>query len=332
MEHASDMPKHTLFATWVFVVLLFTSNLSNISGENSVSVPIFEVEVIAEYPHDNTSWTQGLLIYNGSLYESKGHYGESSLREIGLEDGVVSRELKINETYFSEGIAVVDDKLIMLTWREGFAFVIDLNTFDVVSNYSYQGEGWGLCYDGSKLIMSDGSNKLYFRDPNTFELIGSVNVTLDGEIYGGKLNELECVNDVVYANLWYEDEIIVVDTKNGNINSIVRVNGLDYQENATTHEILNGIAYDDDNSSFLITGKNWPNIYRVNFVELEVENAEANLTDIINNNVIVIGEKSNLIPILVTSLLVIFWVVDIIIRHKVKGDDVKPTLKEEQYD
>ena len=319
MEHASDMPKHTMPVVWVFVLLIITSNGAAISVENNGSVPIFEVEIIAQYPHDNTSWTQGLLIHNGSLYESKGHYGESSLRELDLETGLTLRELQFNETYFAEGIAVVEDKLIMLTWRENVAFVIDLETFEVISNHSYQGEGWGLCYDGSNLIMSDGSSKLYFRDPISFELLGSINVTLNGDIYDGKINELECINNQVYANLWYKDEIITIDTLSGNITSIVQVTGLDYQSNSTMHEILNGIAYDSNNSSFLITGKNWPTIYRVDFVESKSDEVKTN-----TRAIKISEEPSNIIPILVISILSLVWAFDMASRHKVKGDDDKP--------
>ena len=322
MEHASDMPRQTTHVVWVFVLLIITSNGAAISVENNASVPIFEVEIIAQYPHDNTSWTQGLLIHNGSLYESKGHYGESSLRQLDLETGLTLRELQLNETYFAEGIAVVEGKLIMLTWRENIAFVIDLETFEVISNYSYQGEGWGLCYDGSNLIMSDGSSKLHFRDPTSFELLSSVNVTLNGEIYDGKINELECTNNQVYANLWYKDEIILIDPLSGKINSIVKVTGLDYQLNSTMHEILNGIAYDSTNSSFLITGKNWPTIYRVDFVESKSDEKKTN-----NSVTLIYEEPSSIIPILVVSLLSIVWAFDMASRHKVKRDDDKPKFE-----
>ena len=303
----------------IFVILFMGLGTPPIYGEKSHSVPVFEVEVIDEYNHDNESWTQGLLMYNDSLYESKGQYGNSSLRKLDLESGNVLNELKFNDTYFAEGIALVDDRIILLTWREGTAFVINIDTFEVISNFSYQGEGWGLCYDGVKLVMSDGSNKLYFREPNTFELIGTINITLEGVSYSGMLNELECVNGNIYANVWYENEIVVIDSMNGDIKSIINVGGLSYQENSTFHEILNGIAFDENNSNFIITGKNWPVAYRVNFVETE-------LTETIDPIIENFDEPSIIIPLLVTLFILIVWAFDLRIRHKVKDDAVKPSV------
>ncbi len=319
MEHASYMPKRTLSLVCGLILLLMAIEASIVYAEKSSSVPVFEVDAVDEIYHSNDSWTQGFAIYNGSLFESTGNYGNSSLKELDMETGEELRKLTLNNSYFAEGIAIVNDKLILLTWRENIAFVVDLNTFEIISNYSYQGEGWGICYDGTHLVMSDGSNELYFRDPSTFEINNTLNVTISGENFDGSINELECVNNTIYANVWYKNEIISIDSGSGNITSIIEVNGLDSQNKTTYHEILNGIAYDENSNTFLITGKNWPSIYRVKFVEthdLEINEGEIVLDDVV--------EPSMMMPTLVILFAVIVWALDIKLRRKVKEEVDKP--------
>ena len=157
------------------------------------------------------------LVYaDGKFYESTGLNGRSSLREVDIKSGDVIRSLPLDETYFAEGLAKVDNKLIQITWQNGEAFVYDLETFSKEKTFSYEGEGWGLCYDGKDLYMSDGSSTLFKRNAATFEVISQVQVKLNGQAID-QLNELECVDDFVYANVWQTDRILKVDKSSGQV-------------------------------------------------------------------------------------------------------------------
>jgi glutamine cyclotransferase len=231
-------------------------------------VTVYVPEVIATYPHDPGAYTQGLLWYDGSLYESTGKYGESTLREVDPQTGEVKRSIDIPEEYFGEGLALVDDMLIQLTWKTGVAFIYDRATFEKTGTFTYSGEGWGLCSDGRYLYMSDGSSFLQIRDPQTFDLIFNGLVTLQGRVVE-KLNELECVGDYVYANVYETDYIVQIDKTNGvAVGVIDTANLVPPEEKAqfAAGEVLNGIVYLPDSDTFLITGKHWPKMYEVKFV------------------------------------------------------------------
>jgi glutaminyl-peptide cyclotransferase len=226
-------------------------------------------QIINTYPHDTQAFTQGLLLHDGKFYESTGQYGLSSLREVEITTGNVSRIQILDSQYFAEGLALVDDKLIQITWREGRAFVYDLATFDRENTFSYQGEGWGLCYDGKDLYMSDGSATLFKRSPETFEVTGQVQVKQNGQAVT-MLNELECVSEFVYANVWQTDKIMKINKTNGNVVSEIDAsNLLSSEERATLPQgaVLNGIAYNPEEDTFYITGKLWPKLFEVKFVE-----------------------------------------------------------------
>lgn len=228
-------------------------------------------EVLGVRPHDPTAYTQGLLLHNGSLYESAGLYGESTLREVNPETGEVIRSVPVDEAYFAEGLALVDDRLIQLTWKEGTAFVYDLNTFEQVDSYTYEGEGWGLCYDGQSLYMSNGSAFITLRDPQTFQVIDRGLVTYQGQPVEG-LNELECVGDYLYANIYTLDYIVQIDKTNGNVVALIdAADLLDSEQRAALQsgEVLNGIVYLPESETFLLTGKHWPSMFEVRFVEGE---------------------------------------------------------------
>jgi len=225
-------------------------------------------EVMSVRPHDWRAFTQGLLLHNGLLYESTGLYGQSTLREVDPQTGEVYRRLDLPPNLFGEGLALVDDRLIQLTWIEGIAIVYDLPTFEKRAELRYSGEGWGLCYDGEKLVMSDGSDQLYFREPSTFALLGQVEVLLEGRPVR-RLNELECVGDSVYANVWQTDDILRIDQRTGRVVAIVDASGLltpEERRARSPDDVLNGIAYDATNDAFLITGKRWPSLFEVRFV------------------------------------------------------------------
>lgn len=225
-----------------------------------------KVQIVSIRFHDPESYTQGLLWHEGSLYESAGHYGRSSLREVDPATGVVKRRLNLPPEYFAEGLARVGEHLILLTWQEGTALVYRLSDFGKVKELGYTGEGWGLCYDGRRLVMSDGSDRLTFRDPETFASLGQVRVTRAGQP-AERLNELECVDGQIWANVWMNDEILRIDPGTGEVTAVVDASGLlTPQEYAAGAEVLNGIAWLPDSKTFLLTGKLWPKAFEVRFV------------------------------------------------------------------
>ncbi len=249
------------------------------SANPQVLVP----EVINTYPHDPEAFTQGLLWYEGKLYESTGLRGQSSLREVALETGEVLRQVDVTRPqselaagtldYFAEGLERVGDSLIQITWTEGEAFVYDITTFERTTTFNYEGEGWGLCYDGKYLYMSDSTQFLDLRDPVTFELIVSFAITLNGSLLQPQLlNELECVGDYVYANLWQTDYIVQIDKTNGVVTSVIDASSLLTEEqrasqlNRDSGAVLNGIAYNPETDTFFITGKKWDTLFEVRFI------------------------------------------------------------------
>lgn len=223
-------------------------------------------EVLATYPHDADAFTQGLLLEGGRFYESTGLYGESTLREVVPETGEVLREVTVPPEYFAEGLTLVGDRLIQITWREGEAFVYDRETFERTGTLTYSGEGWGLCFDGEQLIMSDGSATLTRRDPETLKVLGTYGVTLGGQPVT-RLNELECALGDVYANVWQTDTIVRINETGEVVQEIDASNLLTAEERSRLgpNAVLNGIAYDPEAETFFLTGKLWPKVLEVRF-------------------------------------------------------------------
>ncbi len=219
--------------------------------------------VLEVLPHDTTAFTQGLQFDGGRLYESRGMRGESAITEIDPETGAVVRSAPVAATYFAEGLAIVGDRAIQLTWQAGLAFVYDLATFEIVDTFRYEGEGWGLCFDGRQLVMSDGSSTLTYRDPTTFTPLRTVTVTNAG-VPLTSLNELECVGTQVLANVWKTDAIVVI-SDTGIVTDVIDASGLLDGIDATGADVLNGVAYDPVSGTFLITGKYWPVMFDVVF-------------------------------------------------------------------
>jgi glutamine cyclotransferase len=226
------------------------------------------VEVLNTYPHDTNAFTQG-LVWNGDgeLLESTGLRGESSLRRVELETGTVVQQHDVDARYFAEGLERVGDRLIQLTWQSQTALVYDATTFEEISTFSYTTEGWGLCQlDDATLAMTDGTSTLTLRNPDTFEVLRQVAVT-DTAGAVDQLNELECVDGQVYANVWTTDRIVRIDPTTGQITGSVDASGLLTGDERAAADVLNGIAYRTDTETFLITGKRWPTIFEVRFVE-----------------------------------------------------------------
>jgi len=227
-----------------------------------------KVKILATRHHDPAAFTQGLLVHGGSLYESTGLYGSSSLREVDPVSGAVKRKVDVPSEFFAEGLALVDDRLIQLTWKERKARVYSLAGFASMGELPYEGEGWGLCWDGKRLVMTDGSDKLTFRDPKTFAFLGEVTVTRADRMGEQvmELNELECVDGVVYANVWQTEEILRIDPSDGRVTAVIDASGLLTPEERQKTDVLNGIAWDPQRKIFLITGKLWPKLFEVTFV------------------------------------------------------------------
>lgn len=221
-------------------------------------------EVVRVLPHDPAASTQGLLLRDGTFFESTGQYGESTLREVDLETGEVVRRLDISEEYFGEGLALVGGELIQLTWQENVAFVYDVETFELVRTIDYEGEGWGICYDGDALFMSNGSAILHRRDPTSLDILSSREVTANG-IPVRNLNELECVGDSVYANVYLTDRILRIDKNTGEVLEEWDASDLEPEGGRprSVRAVLNGIAFDPDSDTFYITGKLWPSMFEV---------------------------------------------------------------------
>jgi glutamine cyclotransferase len=220
-----------------------------------------QVEVLQKIPHDSTAFTQGLELVDGVLYEGTGLEGQSTMRALDPSSGDVQKKVDLPQDFFGEGITVVGDTIWQITWRNGVAIERDRKTLNEIRRVSYDGEGWGICDDGRRLIMSDGSAKLTFRDPKSFKEIGSVQVTRGGKPVT-ELNELECVGGKVWANVWKTDEIIRIDPANGQVTNTYDLSSLKPSGDV---DVLNGIAHVPGTNEFLVTGKNWPTIFRVRF-------------------------------------------------------------------
>lgn len=225
-------------------------------------------EIVNTYPHDPNCYTQGLVYEDGLLYESCGLYGQSRLRVAKPEDGVSLREINIPEKYFAEGLVLLDNQLTMLTWQEGTAFVYQKDNFEKISTFNYSTEGWGLTTDGKALIMSDGSNTLYWMDSKSGLVVDELHVTLDGYPMS-QLNELEFVNGEILANVYLTDTILRIDPVSGNVLTQMDLSGLMPEANkANLGEVLNGIAWDKEGGRLFVTGKNWDVLYEIQLVPL----------------------------------------------------------------
>lgn len=229
--------------------------------------PVWGFRVVATYPHDPNAYTQGLVFIDGVLYEGTGQWGESELRRVDLDSGSVVQSHKLADEYFGEGIVLLNDRIYQITWKAGIAFVYDRETFEQISSFTYQGEGWGLTTDGDRLIMSDGSNRLTFRDPETFEVLDTVEVQADGQPVP-RLNELEYIDGEVWANIYQTDWIVRIDPESGEVVGWLDMRGLKPADDPrwANVDVLNGIAWDADGGRLFVTGKDWPELFEIELV------------------------------------------------------------------
>ncbi|MFC1585669.1 glutaminyl-peptide cyclotransferase [Fibrobacterota bacterium] len=240
-----------------------------LTGADSVSVTVtsqsvraFTCSVRNEWPHDPEAFTQGLIYEDGLLYEGTGLRGQSSLRKVELETGSVLQQHDLADVYFGEGITKFAGRIIQITWQENIAFVYNWESFALLDSFPVATEGWGITHDGEKLIISDGSSSLFFRDPDTYEETGSLSVTSAGSPVMN-LNELEYFHHKVFANVWMSDDILMIDPSTGSVLGRIDAGGLLSPTEAAAADVLNGIAYDGDNDRIMVTGKLWPKLFEV---------------------------------------------------------------------
>ncbi|MCK0173954.1 glutaminyl-peptide cyclotransferase [Mycobacterium sp. 852013-51886_SCH5428379] len=255
------------FAALSAAALTALTVLAGCAGEEDTSAPEARPEVerlrlavMGEEPHDPAAFTQGFEMAGPALYETTGIVDESQLRELDPATGAVRRSVPLPGPYFGEGMTVVGDRIWQVTWRDGVAIEWDIATFTPKREVAFEGEGWGVCNDGARIIHSDGTDQLRFYDPADYNQIGSVSVT-DANGYPVKgLNELECVDGQVWANVFPTDEIVRIDPESGAMTA--SVDGSVLRRGQPARNVLNGIAHVEGNE-FLMTGKNWPTTYRV---------------------------------------------------------------------
>lgn len=226
----------------------------------------FTYKVIKTFPHDPEAYTQGLFYHEGILYEGTGQQGRSSIRKVELETGKVLLSVNLEKSHFGEGIAKFGDRIFQLTWTSGVGFTYDFASFKPIGTFSYPTQGWGLTTNGRELIMSDGSNTIYYVDPESFTELHRVEV-FDDKKAVDQLNELEFINGELFANVYQSDRVVIIDPETGAVKANIDFKGLLKPEEKTrTVDVLNGIAWDEAGKRLFVTGKNWPKLFQVELV------------------------------------------------------------------
>lgn len=235
----------------------------------SKPVPVYTYRIINTYAHDPDAFTEGLAFENGILYEGTGEYGNSSIRKVDLETGAVLQSYRLPSSYFGEGITVYKDTIIQLTWESHTGFIYDKNSFELLREFSYPTEGWGITYDGESIIMSDGTSILHFLDPVTLKTTGYIEVH-DNNVPIDNINELEYINGRLYVNIWHTERIAIIDPRDGSVTGWIDLTGLlDSRGYNSPAYVLNGIAYDAQADRLFVTGKFWPLLFEIKLVEKE---------------------------------------------------------------
>ena len=227
-----------------------------------------EYELIKIITHDPETYTQGLLIDESKyLIESSGQYGKSFIKKVDMESNIIINKLMIDKKLFAEGITVYNDKLYMLTWKSNKGLILDKNTLELIGEFNYSTEGWGLTTIDDNLVMSDGTEKLFFIDPKSFKINNYIEV-YDNNGKVENINEMEYINDKIYANIYGKDIIAIINYKTGEVENIINLEGLLNRENYNTNiDVMNGIAYNLENESILVTGKWWPSMFEIKIKE-----------------------------------------------------------------
>lgn len=258
----------------ILVLLLSLASLQCNSGTTSTNAPRndspenavvqnFGFEIVNIWPHDPSAFTQGLVFLDGKMIESTGQVGRSSLRNVEIQTGRILKKIDVPPPYFAEGITLLDNKIYQLTWEQQLGFIYDAQSFEKLGEFKYDGEGWGLTTDGRSLILSDGSNRIRFIDPDSFQVTKTIAV-MDAKVPVRDLNELEFVNGEIYANIWHDDRIAVVNPQTGRVTAWIDLAGLLQPGDVEDPEaVLNGIAYDQSTERLFVTGKLWPKLFEL---------------------------------------------------------------------
>jgi glutamine cyclotransferase len=228
-----------------------------------VGISNYSYTIVQQLPHDMSAFTEGLTFKDGNLYESNGQNGLSDLRILDLNKGTIKNKVNLGNEYFGEGMTILNGKIFQLTWVNNKGFIYDANSLELLGEFQYTGEGWGLTNDGLSLIMSNGSNAITYLNPETFQIQKVIYVYDKGApVYS--INELEYVKGEIYANIWHSDKVVQIDPELGEIIGWIDLTGLRSKEAEQNQEaVLNGIAYDPANDRLFVTGKLWPTIFEI---------------------------------------------------------------------
>lgn len=244
---------------FLFLITLLIINPYFLLADDIVN---YNYEVVNSYPHDKNAFTQGLEYFNGYLYEGTGLNGKSSLRKVDLKTGKIEKIHHLEDKYFGEGITIFKNKIYQLTWKSNTGFIYNLD-FKLIDKFSYKTEGWGLTHNNQHLILSDGTNLIRFLDPKTLKVVKKIKVTKNNEKVTN-INELEYIKGKIYANIWQENYIIIIEPNNGQVKGIIDLKGIINPKNYNYElNVLNGIAYDSKNNRLFVTGKLWPKIFEI---------------------------------------------------------------------
>lgn len=242
-----------------------SSNSRQIDNTPTANAPkSISYSILNTFPHDTSSFTQGLVIYNGDMYEGTGEYGKSHLLKTNLSNGKIERKVKLDDKYFGEGITVLRDTVYQLTWKEKKVFAYTLKDFKKVKEFSINSEGWGLTTDGTDLLVSDGSSNIYYYNPSTFQLLRTQTITENGSL-AYNLNELEFIDGFIYANQWQQPYIMKIDPASGAVVGKIDLTHIWNRVKAKDPavDVPNGIAFDSATKKIYITGKKWPELYEI---------------------------------------------------------------------
>ncbi|MDD5701149.1 MAG: glutaminyl-peptide cyclotransferase [Dehalococcoidales bacterium] len=244
--------------------VLKTGNIvSGTAVEPSPEKIFYTFRIVDVYPHQADAFTQGLVFQDDILYEGTGLQGKSSLRKVELETGRVLHRYDLPDAYFGEGITIFQDIIIQLTWKSGKGFIYNKNDFNLLGEFTYPTEGWGITHNGKTLFMSDGTSTIYFLDPLNLQAIGSIEVHDDG-VPVDRLNELEYINGRIYSNIWQTDSIAIINPEDGAVTGWIDLAGLlQSQDYSGPADVLNGIAYDAQGDRLFVTGKLWPYLFEI---------------------------------------------------------------------
>ena len=250
----------------VLILTVVVSVLSWHRFKNADDSEVWSYQIVNTYPHDREAFTQGLVFENGLLYEGTGIPGRSELRKVELETGNVLQKYKLSDEYFGEGITIFKDRIIQLTYQSNVGFVYDKDSFELLREFSYPTEGWGITHNGTHLIMSDGTPMLYFLDPETLTQINRMMVFEEEKPLWG-LNELEYIDGEIYANVWPTERIVRIAPETGKVVGWIDMKGLLLPEDRGEEvDVLNGIAYDPNDNGLFVTGKYWPKLFKVKLI------------------------------------------------------------------